>query len=103
VALIRTDVSEEKIASIIRMKSISELRTTLAVITNYEKLLQLIVSANVVPIPLILSTLMLEALRSSETLALTRATRHNNPEDGILHNHHTEDLKSHIALNGWVI
>jgi hypothetical protein len=28
---------------------------------------------------------MMEALRSSETLVLTRATRRNFPEDGVLH------------------
>jgi hypothetical protein len=34
VALVRTDVSEERIASIIRMTRIGELRTTLAVTSN---------------------------------------------------------------------
>jgi hypothetical protein len=34
VALVRTDVPEERIVSIIRVKSISELGTTLAVTSN---------------------------------------------------------------------
>jgi hypothetical protein len=38
----------------------------------------------VVPSSKILVTLMMQALGSSETLALTRATRRNNPGDGIL-------------------
>jgi hypothetical protein len=33
---------------------------------------------------------------SSETSALTRATRRNNPEDTILHSHRRENLKSYI-------
>jgi hypothetical protein len=44
----------------------------------------------------ILVTLMMEATHSSETSVLTRATRRNIPEDGILRSHCCENLKSHI-------
>jgi hypothetical protein len=46
---------------------------------------------------------MKEALGSSETLVLTRATRLNIPEDGILHSHRHENRKSYIALTGWTM
>jgi hypothetical protein len=69
VALVRTEVSEELSASIIRVTRIGELRTTLAVTSKKYKVFlrsmrRLQVTANVVPSSQILVTLMMEA-RSS--------------------------------------
>jgi hypothetical protein len=60
--------------------------------------LLLLVAACFVPSSHIFVTLMKEAPGSSETSALTRATRRNNPEDTILHSHRRENLKSYIIL-----
>jgi hypothetical protein len=47
-------------------------------------MLRLLVTANVPSLP-ILVTLMMEAMRSSETSVHKRARRYDIPEDGILH------------------
>jgi hypothetical protein len=52
----------------------------------------MLVIVNVVPSSPILVTLMMEAIRSSEVLVLTRGIRHNIPDDGIIHNHGREIL-----------
>jgi hypothetical protein len=96
VTLVKTEVSEGGIASIIREKRITELGT-LAKRSNLRSVLQLLVTAKGFPCVLILFTMTLEAIRSSETSILTKATLRSIPEDDIRHSHRRENLKSYIA------
>jgi hypothetical protein len=79
VAFVKTEVSEELSASIIRLTTIGELGTKLSLYTNRR------------------------TLRRNTMSLLTRATRRNIQEDGILHSHRRENLKSYIALTGWTL
>jgi hypothetical protein len=100
VASVRTDFSGEHIAVII-VARMGELRRTLAVTSNRCALRR--VTPNFGPSSPILVTLVMKALRSSETLVLVRATRRNIPEDGILHSDRRETLISYITLTGWAL
>jgi hypothetical protein len=70
-SLVRTDVSEERSASIARVTKIEDLGINL-VLTIKRSTLR-INTANVVPSSLILVVLIMEEVRSSETSYLTRS------------------------------
>jgi hypothetical protein len=83
VALIRTDVSEDRIASIFRVNE-CELVTERSCKLLYRHML---VGDS--------CTLKMEAIRSSETSVLIRATRCHFPEDDKHHIHRRGNLKSY--------
>jgi hypothetical protein len=90
VALVKNDVSEERIASIIWVTKVDELGTMLAVTSNKARVFlrsgpRLLVTANIVPRSPIIVTLTMKAICSFEMSVLTRTTLRNIPEDGILH------------------
>jgi hypothetical protein len=60
--------------------------------------LWLLVTANVVRNSPILVTLMMEAIHSSETSVLTRATRHHKPEDDMLRSHRREYFRTYYLI-----
>jgi hypothetical protein len=78
----RTDVWQERIVSIIRAKRLIELETTLVVTSS----------------SVVLFSLIMEAIISSETSILARATQHYIPEGGILHSHRRENLIFYMIL-----
>jgi hypothetical protein len=82
VALLRAEVSEKPSDSFIRVTRICELGTDTL----------LLVTASVVPSSPILVTLMKEAISSSETSVLTRATWRHIPEGGIVTAVNTSNL-----------
>jgi hypothetical protein len=55
---------------------------------------RLLFAAKVVSSSPSLVALIMEAVRSSETSVLTRATQRNIPEDSIPHSHRRENIKS---------
>jgi hypothetical protein len=100
VDLIRTYVSEELSTTISRVTRMGEVGTRLTITSNprtlrRKSMCRLLVTANV-PYSPILVALLMEALRSSETSFLTKSTPRNILEDGILHSHRSENLKSYI-------
>jgi hypothetical protein len=100
VAIVRNDVSGNRIAFIISVTTIGKLGTTLAVTSNRSTLqsntmyyqvflrcmFRLLVTAKV-PSLYILVTLMMDAMCFSESSIPTRATRRNIPEKVMLHSY----------------
>jgi hypothetical protein len=78
------------------LRRVALLRTNIRIFLR--RVPKLLVTANVLPISPIVLSLITEAIRSSDTSVLTRSTRHNIPEDDILHRHRRENVKSYRKL-----
>jgi hypothetical protein len=79
------NVSEKHIASILRVDKISSARNQRKQVLAHWFLAELI-----------LSTLKMGAIYSSEMVDTQRTTWRYIPEDGTLHNHHFENIKSYL-------
>jgi hypothetical protein len=70
---------------------------------NSSSTFQLLVTVKVVPSLPIFVTLMMELIRFPRNVGSTRATRPHITEDGILHRHRSENLKSYIESLSYLI
>jgi hypothetical protein len=61
--------------------------------------LQLLITPKVAPSSPILVILMMVVVSSPETTVFTTATRRNIQEDGIIHSHYRENLKSYMGIH----
>jgi hypothetical protein len=50
-----------------------------------------------------IATLMMEAIGSSEMSVLTRSTRRHIPEDGTVHSHRRENLRSYNRVTNFLM
>jgi hypothetical protein len=97
VALIRTDVSEDRIASIFRVHEREQVTERSCKLLYRHRLVEDSLSLQLRSVTCSHScTLKMEAIQSSETSVLIRATRCHLPEDDNHHSHRRENLKSYI-------
>jgi hypothetical protein len=92
VALIRTDISEDRIASIFRVNECEQAQNEFYESLPIQELTTSLCACSHS------FTLKMEAIRSSETSVLIRATRRHLPEDYNHHSHRRGNLKSYKAL-----
>jgi hypothetical protein len=93
VVVVGTDILEECITSMFRVKTIKELKTEHVTVARY---FQPDFSS------LIVFTLKMEAIHSSKTSVPTTTTQQHIPEGDILHSHCCENLKSYMSIEMFV-
>jgi hypothetical protein len=82
--LVRTDILEEHIDSIVRVTGIGDLGKTLTVTSNRGRsVLRVLVTVNFLHSSPIFVTLLMEAIHSSENSVLVRSTQRSIPENCI--------------------